>query len=75
MLVNVCLDGPVNQRTFCYQTWCGDADHEPEYHVEKNCLSLRSRSQLGLIISKYDSFYNVFWTADSSAAKLGTEIA
>ena len=30
----------------------------------------RSRSQWGLIWSKYDSFYNIFWTVDSLATKL-----
>ena len=38
----------------------------------KNCLlSARSRSQQGLIWSKYDSFYYIFWTVDSLAAKPG----
>ena len=34
-------------------------------------LSSRSRSQQGLIGSKYDSFYHIFWIVDSLATKLG----
>ena len=34
-------------------------------------LSFRSRSQQGLIWSKYDSFYYIFWSVDSLATKLG----
>ena len=45
--------------------------HEPECHAEKNCLlSSRSRSQRGLIWSKYEPFYYIFWTVDSLATKL-----
>ena len=39
---------------------------------KKNCfLYSRSRSQQGLMWSKYDSFYHIFWTVDSLATKLG----
>ena len=34
-------------------------------------LFSRSRSQQGLIWSKYDGFYYIFWTADPFATKLG----
>ena len=46
--------------------------HEPEWHAEKRwLLSSRSRSQRGLVWSKYDSFYFNFVTADSLASRLG----
>ena len=34
-------------------------------------LFSRSRSQQGLVSSKYYSFYRIFWIADSFATKLG----
>ena len=34
-------------------------------------LSSRSRSQQGVIWSKYDSFYYLIWTVDTLATKLG----
>ena len=37
-------------------------------------LSSRSRSQWGLIWSKYDSSYYIFWTVDSLATRLGLMI-
>ena len=37
-------------------------------------LPFRSRSQRGLIWSKYDSFHYIFWTVDSLATKLGLMI-
>ena len=46
--------------------------HKTECRSEKNCvLSSMSRSQQGLIWSKYDSFYYIIWTPDSLATKLG----
>ena len=46
--------------------------HKPECHAEKKCLlSTRSRSQRGLICSKYYSFYYIFCIADSLATKRG----
>ena len=62
----------LNHRTFCYQTWYGDAASwtRVSSRGKKSCsLSSRSRSWRGLIWSKYDSFYSIFWTADSSATK------
>ena len=48
--------------------------HEPECHAGKKflllLLSSRSRWQQGLIWSKYDSFYYIFWIVDSLATKL-----
>ena len=41
---------------------------------KKKKLSSRSRSQQGLIWSKYNSFYSVFWAVDSLATKLGLMI-
>ena len=42
---------------------------------KKNCLlSSRSRSQRGLILSKYYSDYYIFWTADSLATRHGLMI-
>ena len=34
-------------------------------------LFSRSRSQQGLVLTKYDSFYFIFWIADPFAIKLG----
>ena len=46
--------------------------HKPECHAEKKCLlSTRSRSQRGLICSKYYSFYYIFCIADSLATNRG----
>ena len=43
--------------------------------MQKTCLQFsRSRSQQGLISSKYYSDYYIFWTADSLATKLGPMI-
>ena len=71
--VNECLSGwyLLNCRTFCYQTWYGDASSWAGVSYKKiGLLSLRSRSQGGFIWSKYDSFYYILWTADPFAAKL-----
>ena len=58
-----------------YQTWHGDAASWARVPYRNNyLLSSRSRSQLGLISSEYDSFYYIFWTVDFSAAKLSLMI-
>ena len=50
--------------------WCSKTSQSVMQN--KNCLlSSRSRSQRGLIWSKYDSGYYIFGTADSLATKLG----
>ena len=65
----------LNRRTFRYQTWNGDAASWTRASCEENwLLSSRSRSQQGLMWSKYDYFFYFFWTADSLAAKLGLMI-
>ena len=52
--------------------------HEPECHAEFLLLFLllssKSRSQRGLIIFKYDSFFYIFRNVDSLATKLGLMI-
>ena len=54
--------------------------HEPECHVGNLfiylmfLLSSRSRSQRGLVWSKYDSFSYIFWTVVILATKLGQMI-
>ena len=61
----------LNHKTFCYQTRYGDAASWASVMQKKYCLlSSRWRSLQRLIWSKYDSFYYIFWTADSLAAKL-----
>ena len=60
-----------NRQTFCYQTWHCDASSARVSCKKIGLLFSRSRSQQGFIWSKYDSFYYIFWTADSFAAKLG----
>ena len=76
--VSKCLSGwyLLNHRTFCYQTWYGDPAWARVSHriFFWHLLSSRSRSQWGLIWSKYDSFYYIFWTVDSLATKLGLMI-
>ena len=45
--------------------------HELESHAKRyGLLFSRSRSQKGLMWSKYDSLYYIFWTADPFATKL-----
>ena len=68
--VNVCPDEIFLNHRLCYQIWYGDAASL----AKKYLLSSRSRSQWGLIWSKYASFYYIFWTADSLATALGTMI-
>ena len=82
MSVNVCQDD-ISWVTelFSYQIWYGDAASWVRVSCRK-CSSLlllllltsRSRSQWGLILSKYASFYCIFWSVDSLAAKLGLMI-
>ena len=76
--VTECLSGwyLLNCWTFCYQTCYGNAASWTRVSCrKKNCFSSsRPRSQRGLIWSKYDSFYYIFWTADSLATKLGLMI-
>ena len=67
------LFGPchLNHWNFCDQTWCADASSWTRVSCRKNdVLTSRSRSQWGLVQSKYDSFYCIFWTADIFATKL-----
>ena len=62
-----CLSGLnlLNHQTFCYQTWYDDASSWARLSSGKiGFLSSRSRSQRGLIWSKYDCFCCIFWTAD-----------
>ena len=62
----------LNRQTFCCQTWYCDASLWAGVLCRMICLLFsRSRSQQGLIWSKYDSFYHVFWIANSFATKLG----
>ena len=62
----------VNYQTFCYQTWCCDALSWGGVSCKKiGLLFSRSRSQQGLMWSKYDSLYYIFRTADPLATKLG----
>ena len=76
--VSECLSGwyLLNHRTFCYQTWYGGVSSWPRVSCgENNCLlSSRSRSQQGLMWSKYDSFYYIFYSVDFLATKLGLMI-
>ena len=44
--------------------------HEPECIQKVGLLYSKSRSQQGLIWSKYYSFYYIIWTVDSLATKL-----
>ena len=60
-------------QTFCYQlgVFC-DASSWAGVSCKKiGLLFSRSRSQQGLICSKYDSFYYIFWTVDPFATKMG----
>ena len=73
MSVNVCLDD-IFRTTEQFDTKLGMVmhHHEPDCHAQKKCLlSPRSRSQWGLIWSKCNAFYYIFWTAESSTTKLG----
>ena len=61
----------LNHKTFCSNLLCDAAKWARLSCRGKKCLlSSRSRAQQGLMWSKYDSDYYIFWTADSSAAKL-----
>ena len=56
----------------CYQTWYADTSSWAGVLCKKiGLLPSRSRSQQGLIRSKYDSVFCIFWTAESFTAKLG----
>ena len=76
--VSECLSGwyLLNHRTFCYQTWYGDPAWARVSHriFFWHLLSSRSRSQWGLIWSKYIFFYYIIWTVDSLASKPGLMI-
>ena len=62
----------LNRRTFCYQTRYCDASSWAGVSCKNICLLFsRSRSQQGLVWSKYDSFYCISWIADPFARKLG----
>ena len=77
MSVDVCLDD-IFWITEHFVTKFGMVmqHHEPECHAEKKkkLLSSRSRSQWGVMWSKYDSLYYIFWTVDSLATTLGLMI-
>ena len=69
----------LNHKTFCTKLGMVMLQNEPECHAKQFCcccclLSSRSRSQRGLILSKYYTDYDIFWTADSLATKLGPMI-
>ena len=53
--------------------WCSIMSQKT-IQKKKCLLSARSRSQWGLIWSKYDSFYDIFWTVESLATRLGQMI-
>ena len=78
MSVNVCPDNIFRiTEHFVTKFWMVMQHHEPECHAGNFILFLlcsRSRSQRGLILSKYDSFYYIFWTVDSLANKFGLMI-
>ena len=60
-----------NCSTFFNQTWYGDASSWARVSCGKiGLLTSRSRSQWGFILSKYDCFCCIFWTADPFAIKL-----
>ena len=62
----------LNHQTFCFQTWYCDASLWAGVSCNKiGSLFSRSKSQQGLIWSKYDNLDCIFWTADNFAAKLG----
>ena len=62
----------LNRPTFCYQAWYCDASSWAGVSCKKiRFLFSRSRSQQGLVWSKYDSFYYIFLIADPCATKLG----
>ena len=71
--ISECLSGwyLLNCRTFCYQTWYCDASSWAMSRKKIGFLFSRSSLQPGLMWSKYDSFYYIFWTADPFATKLG----
>ena len=62
----------LNRQTFCYQTWYCDATSWAGVLCKMICLLFsRSRSQQGLVWSKCDRFYHIFWIANPCATKLG----
>ena len=77
MSVNVYLDDIFWITEHFVTKLCMAMQHrEPECHAENFLLLLssRSRSQWGLIWSKYDSFDFIFWTVDSLATEHGLVI-
>ena len=61
-----------NHLTFCFQTWYCDSSSWVRVSCRKiGLLFSWSMSQQGLIWSKYDNFYCIFWTADPFATKHG----
>ena len=65
----------LNHQTFCFQTWYCDTSLWVDVSCKKiDLLFSRSRSQQGLLWSKYDSFYCIFWIADPFATKLGLAV-
>ena len=54
--------------------WCSIMSQSVMQTFSLLLLSSRSGSRQGLIWSKYDSFYYIFWTVDSLATKLGLMI-
>ena len=62
----------LNHSTFCNQIWYGGVLSWVGVSCRKiGLLFSRSRSQHGLILSEYDCFYDIFWTADPFSIKHG----
>ena len=61
----------LNCQTFCYQTWYGDASLRARVSYKMTGLLFsRTKWYQGLVCSKYNRFYYIFWTADSFATNL-----
>ena len=61
----------LNRQIFCCQIWyCNASFWVGVSDILIGLLFSRSRSQQGLIWSKYDSLHYIFWTADPFATKL-----
>ena len=61
----------LNHQTFCFQTWYCEASLWVRVSCKKIDLLFSKSSSLQELISKYDNFYCIFWTADHFATKLG----
>ena len=60
----------LNHQTFCFQSWYCDASLWVEFPAKRLIAVSRSVALQELILSKYDNFYCIFWTADPFATKL-----